>query len=551
MRLFVLLALAAFAAADTVVLRDGTILEGSVTKGETALAVGGEPAPLAEVLLWEDAALLPRNTPSFEAHARACAALADRQLLAACRQRFPELLAAGAVDEARTALERAALAGLPAKEAADFEKRLLAAEGKEGASGAAPGAEIVAGVLVQRARASLKGPEEHNYRGSELLREALRVDPKHKEALDLLAEIAPERPPFGQGKEANRDLERARRVWLDWHVDVLRGEVRTLGRRNPDMERALTVWDRKDLNGVETREEGSEIVFITPIDDRTEILGKCVRYAKITCRALGRMFATDDPKRDDNEPLRIYFYESKDEYVNYAGQPNPFLTMTAGFYTPSENVSRFFWPDRVDATSAVRDVFVHELTHHWIERRNPRWHARDLAGMEKRVKTNGYWICEGFATFIEEGRYDIDTYTWSHFNSHANSIGVVAALSKEKGKKLIDWEKVYGLTQEEFHGRGLAKQGIFATAWKKWGLNPQPFVEIRLFYEQSAATCHYLYWAEGGKYRRQLLDYVTSFYTSQAGKTGVEGAFGLPPRDLGAKVEEFSKKVVDGWRPGK
>lgn len=546
MRLFVLLCAAALASADTVVLRDGTILEGSVTKGATALAVGGEPASLTDVLLWEDDALLPRSAPSFEAHVKACATLADRQLVATCRQRFPGLLGAGAVDAARTTLERAALAGLPAKEAADFENRLLGAERKEGASGAAPGPEVLAGILLERARASLKAPEEHHFRGSQLLREALRVDPKHKEALDLLAEIAPARPPFGQIKD---DPERARRIWLDWEVDVLRGEVRTLGRRNPDMERALAVWRRQDLNGVETREEGAEIVFITPIDDRTEILGKCVRYAKITCRALAKMFATDDPKRDDNEPLRIYFYESKDEYVNHAGRPNPFLTMTAGFYTPSENVSRFFWPDRVDATSAVRDVFVHELTHHWIERRNPRWHARDLAKMEDRVKTKGYWICEGFATFIQEGRYDIDTYAWSHYDSHANSIGVVAALSKEK--KLIDWEKAYALTQEEFHGKGLAKQGTFATARKKWGLTAQPFVEIRLFYEQSAATCHYLYWAEGGKYRAQLLDYVTAFYTSQEGKTAVQAAFGLAPKELGARVEEFSRKVVDGWRPGK
>ncbi len=540
-----LLLAAALAAADTVVLSDGTILEGSVTKGETALAVGGEAVPLADVLLWEDEALLARDAPAFEAHAKACAALADRKLLAEARRRFPELLAAGAVDAARLTLERAALAGLPRKEAADAEKRLLAAKGKEGASGAAPGSEFLAGILVERARAALKASEEHHYRGSQLLREALIADPKQPEALGLLKEIAPAKPPFGQVKD---DPDRARRIWLDWHVDVLRGEVRALTRRAPDLEHAMAVW-RKDLNGVETREEGAEIVFITPIDDRTPMLGDCVRYAKITCRALAKMFATDDPKRDDTEPMRIYFYDSRDEYVSYAGRPNPFLTMTAGFYTSGENVSRFFWPDKVDAGRAVRDVFIHELTHHWIERRNPRWHARHLAKTEDRVKGSGYWICEGFATFVEEGRYDIDAYTWSHFNGHAQSIGVVAALAKVK--KLIDWAKVYTLSQADFFGPGLAKEGIFATARRKWGVVPQPLVEIRLFYEQSAATCHYLYWAEGGKYRQRLLDYVTAYYTTQAGKTGIEAAFGMTPAELGDRVEEFAGRVVDGWRPPK
>jgi hypothetical protein len=316
------------------------------------------------------------------------------------------------------------------------------------------------------------------------------------------------------------------------------------------MERARA-WGRTDLNGVETREEGAEIVFITPLNDRTEILGKCVRYAKITCRALAQMFATENPRRDDNEPLVIYFYETRDEYVNYAGAPNPFLAMTAGFYTPGENISRFFWPDRVNATVAVRDTFVHELTHHWIERRNPRWHARDLAGMDERVQVPGYWIGEGFATFIEEGRYDIDTYEWSHFNPRANSIGVVAALSQAKEKKLIDWDKVYTLSQSEFHGEGLDKKGAFATAAKKWGLVPQPYVEIRLFYEQSAATCHCLYWADGGKYRAKLLDYVTAHYTDHRDKMPIATAFGMSGTELGAMVEEFSKKVVEGWRPAK
>jgi hypothetical protein len=273
-----------------------------------------------------------------------------------------------------------------------------------------------------------------------------------------------------------------------------------------------------------------------------------VRYAKITSRVLAKIFATDNPRRDDNEPLVIYFYESRDEYVKSFGG-NPIARMTLGVYSRADNISRFFWPETPDATREVRRIFVHELTHHWIERRNPRWHARDLAGMDERVQVPGYWIGEGFATFIEEGRYDIDTYEWSHFNPRANSIGVVAALSQAKEKKLIDWDKVYTLSQSAFHGEGLEKKGIFATAAKKWGLVPQPFVEIRLFYEQSAATCHYLYWTEGGKYRAALLDYVTSFYTSKREKTGTEAAFGLSPKQLGAKVEEFARKVVDGWRP--
>lgn len=549
-RVLFLLLPAALAAADTVVLRDRTILEGSVTKGDKALAVAGRSVPLEEVLLWEDDKGLALLAPSFDAQLDACRALAVRDRLAECRKRFPEAVQAGAVDAAREMIELAAISGLPGKEAATWEAQLLKAERKEGAPGAAPevGA-VLADVLCRRAKAELDAGEEHQYNAWQLLRGALRMDDKHKGSLDLLAEIAPETFPIGQSKEKPLDAATRRQLWLDWQVDVLRGEVRPLGRRAPDMERARSIW-RKDLNGVETREEGAEIVFITPIDDRTEILGKCVRYAKITCRALAKMFAIEKPRRDDNEPLVIYFFESRDEYLK-ENPGNPILAMTLGFYAASDNVSRFFWPESPDATREVRRVFVHELTHHWIERRNPRWNARDFVEGKERWEIPGYWVVEGFATFIEEGRYDIDNYTWSHFSPHASSLGVVAALSREKEKKLIDWEKLFRLTQPEAQGKELKKEGVAATAKKKWGITPQPFGEMRLFYEQSAATCHYLYWGEGGKYRQQLLDYVTAHYTGNAKGTGIEAAFGMKPNELGAKVEDFARKVADGWRPAK
>lgn len=541
----------AFAAGDTVVLRDRTILEGAVSKADTSVSVAGRSVPLDEVLLWEDDKGLARFAPSFDAQLDACRALAVRERLALCRKQFPEAVAQGAVDAAREALELAALSGLPANEAAEWDKQILAATRKEGVQGAAPDAgRVLSDLLCARAKAHLGAGEEEAYRGRQLLRAALRMNEANETALGVLTEIAPEFPPFGQPADGRPDPVKGRRFWLDWDVDVLRGEVRPLGRRAPDMQRARTVW-RKDLNGVETREEGAEIVFLTPIDDRTEILGKCVRYAKITSRALARIFATENPRRDDNEPLVIYFFETRDEYVESLGG-NPMARMSLGVYSRNDNVSRFFWPETPDATREVRRVFVHELTHHWIERRNPRWHASDFSAEASRHEVPGYWVVEGFATFIEEGSYDIETYKWSHFAPHANSLCVIAALSQEKEKPLIDWDTLFGLSQAKAQGEWVQKPGVVATAKKAWGITPQPFAVGRLFYEQSAAACHYLYWAEGGKYRQKLIDFMTAHYTAQRDGTAIDKAFGLSPKELGARIEDFARKVVDGtWRPAK
>jgi len=532
-------------AADVVVLRDRTILEGTATKGESALAVDGRSVPLADVLLWETGKGETRYAPTLDGQLKAYRELADRLLLTACTTALPEAIRTGAQGSAQEILEQAERAGLAADEAERWAREIGKMSAKPGAKVKVPGENLLTDLIAARAQITLDAGQE--LRGRELLRAALRRDPKHEGARDILDEIAPAYWKIGQEREGESEDELWRqRVWLDWQIEILPGGVRALGRLAPDMQRARMTW-RKDLNGIETREEGSEIVFATPLNDAS-IVGPCVRYAKLTCRALGRMFHTDDPKREDNIPLVIYFYEDKAEYVRggRGGTPNPFLAMTAGYYAPGENISRFFWPAKhPEPQRSIRDTFVHELTHHWIERRNPRWHARDLT--ENRVTVPGYWVVEGIATFVEEGRYDIETYKWTHFNPKANSLDIVADLSRQK--KLIAWDKEYTLTQEEFHGDGVDKKGLFATARKKWTLRPQPLNEIRLFYEQAASTCHFLYWGENGKYRQRFLDYVTHFYTGQKEWTDVKKAFGLTPGELGGKVEEFAKAVMDGWRP--
>ena len=515
--------------ADTVVLRDRTVLTGEVTRTDGALAVQDRTFPIDEVMLWEDdQGVIRLDTPLAE-QLEAYRILADRAGLETCRERLAQAVEAGAGKAAARLLARAEHLGLDPKQAEVWEAKLEGLEG--GGEFAVPGNEVRAALLVARARAN--GASDWNERGLALLRAAFRVDEENAEAKKLLEAVAPSRWTIGDA-----------RVWLDWSVDVLPGGVRVLKRRHPDMERARVTWER-DIHGVET----DEIVFITKME-RSAPVAMCLKYSQLTCKALDEMFRTDDPQRSESLPLVIYFYGSKEEYVENMSGGSPeaakFLGLTLGFYTPGENISRFFWPQLPDPEGSVRDTFVHELTHHWIQRRNPRWHARDTDVSGGSVQVPGYWIVEGFAVFIQEGRYDIRSGAWSHFNPHARSIDVTAALAEKGG--LIAWDKVFPLTQEEFHTQ-LDKEKAHAHFKTKWAIMQQGIMEIRLFYEQSGAACHFLYWGEKGRYREQLLDYVTSFYTSSADKTSTETAFGLTPKELGAKVESWCKEVMAGWRP--
>ncbi|MDH3590467.1 MAG: hypothetical protein OER88_01215 [Planctomycetota bacterium] len=531
-RLCWVLVLSAWAHADTVVLRDRTVLEGAVAKSEKALTVAGKTVPLADVLAWEDGDTVAQYAASFRDHYDACLILADRERLRICLERLPKATNKAAAWEL---LATAAECGLDPKAEKAWQKK-IAQLGTGAGTAAAPGAEVLANIFTTRAVAASDADQE--MRARRLLRAALDTGVENEDATDLLDDMAPDSWRVGNPYQP--------RIWLDWHIDVIQPGMRAVGRNQPDVQRARGMWlsperKRQKLWGAQTQ----EITFVTKLSN-SSIVSMCTKYAWLTCRSLDEMFRTDTPKRDDNLPLVIYFFENRAEYLRVNSGRGPMLAMSAGFYSSNDMTSRFFWVD--GRVRSVRNTFVHELTHHWVDRRNPRLDPKDLAGGGERFMMPGFWIVEGFATFIEEGSYDIRAAKWSHFNAAANSIDIVSDLARQ-GKN-IDWTKLYTLTQQDFNNpEKLEPKKLHARAIKKWSMRPQPLNEVRLFYEQSAATSHFLYWADEGKYRQQLLDYVTHYYTGETDKVSIEAGFGMKPAELGQRVEAFCKRVRNGWKP--
>ena len=536
-----LLAFAHAAAADTVVLRDRTVLEGSVSKSGSTLKVGGKSIPLDDVLLWEDGDGLAQFTASTADHIDGCAVLADRESLKRCTAAFAKATAAGNGALAWELLARASECGLdPAA-----EKKWTAQAAKAGAPGdtgdaKVPGVDVFCEILTARALSAYDDDQEK--RTWELLRAALSTGVENEETIELLEEIAPKHWRVGDPYE--------RRIWLDWHCDVIQDGMRAVGRNQPDIQRARQLWrdeNRKQVKlwGAQTQ----EITFITRMSD-SDIVSDYTKYARLTCKSLDVMFKTDTPQRDDNDPLVIWFFESRGEYlrVNTGASDggNSLLAKSAGFYSSNTVTSNFFWiPGQ---PRSVRNTFVHELTHHWVDRRNPRANPRDLAVGGERAVVPGFWIVEGFATFIEEGHYDIRSGEWTHFNPKAAAIDIIADLSKQG--KVMDWKKMFTLSQIDWRNPQKVEQTKrHAIVRKKWALRPQPTVEMRLFYDQSAATCHYLYWGDNGKYRDKLLDYVTNYYCARNDKCDIQTAFGISPEALGKAVEKWCLNVRNGWRP--
>ncbi|MFQ5845713.1 MAG: hypothetical protein ACE5JG_12075, partial [Planctomycetota bacterium] len=237
----VLLVLAAAAAADRVVLGDGTVLTGTVTRAEGAskIEVGRKRIELGRVLLWEDDEGKARYAPDLQHRLRAYRWLAGEETLRRCTELLPRAIEEAAAGPARELLERAEESGLDPDEAMRWRSRI---DRLEPAAAADPGIwrgprRALPDLLLARARAE-KGADEDS--ALRLLRAALRRDPGHAAARAWLKELAPRKWRIGDA-----------RTWLDWQIEILSKGVRFVPHRHPqsprlhpDLGRAMGTWER-------------------------------------------------------------------------------------------------------------------------------------------------------------------------------------------------------------------------------------------------------------------------------------------------------------------
>jgi hypothetical protein len=522
--LAVLLLLAAGAHADRVVERDGNILTGSAEMGEGVVRLGRKSLPLEAVCLVErdDGALV--YAADFEGRLRGYEYLAHEHLRDVYTKLTRECCQVGDFVLARRMLERAEQAGLASREAGALKQRIEKDERKRGGAGdvkserllreAAEHEAYFPRLLVQRAQCDADAGQD----GTRVLREALRLQPGLKEGEDLLRRLAPKDFPLGDA-----------RAWLDWHVDIELAGARVVTGDAPALGRARKLW-RSDLHGV----RADDILLLTPVKDPF-LVGRCLAHGRLACRVLGELFTTKTPVRTPEEPMLIFLFSGRDEYLSTTGtggrvEDPLFLEWTAGHYTPSERVSRFFWVSDPDAERRLVGTCMHELTHQWLEERNPRVTPTRAPGQP------GFWIIEGFATFMEEGIYDVRTGAYSLFNPRSHSLDV---LRSADDRCLIPWRRFYELTQGEFAqlpGDNVAEITL------RWWLQPHLISSARMFYEQAGATCQYLFHGEEGRHREKLLDYVDAYYAGRTPDLDIRKAFGMSPEELGAKVKAFARK---------
>ena len=375
----------------------------------------------------------------------------------------------------------------------------------------------------------------------------------------LLRALLLEQPDHGPAREMTRlliptDLRPARAGpdfdtldWLSFVEATQRAPIRVV--RRPDEERrsdpsqrilasAARSW-RGDLTGFESE----HLLIISPVH-RPGALARCLTMGELVCGALEQIFAQGGVEREARERLVLHLYETKQEYLEHGpgggSEGGAGLTWTAGHYDQQENVSRIFVPDRAGAFETVMETYAHELTHHWLRMQCPMFPYKPFELAD--ATQPGYWVVEGFASLVDEFRFDLERGTWHPDSPQSRRLDLVANAAEDQ---LFPWKDLYVLSHLRFTEMSFrGEPSIPSTCF----LGLRHVVSARhMFYAQAAATSRYLF--ESEQRRGRLLAYLTAFYTNDRPGLDVQRALGLDAEELGREVVGWSRRTL-GVRPG-
>ncbi len=273
-------------------------------------------------------------------------------------------------------------------------------------------------------------------------------------------------------------------------------------RRRPVIRRSK-IWTKETL-GLQT---GSLVCF--SLERTPEVVGACLRYGEGAIRALRYYFEeTEHGSTSKGEPLEMRIHGIRDTYIKEMG--NRPVEWSAGYYTSLEKVSRFFIPRSRDgkvADTSLYRVVAHELTHHFIDQRVI---VRKKELEFTKFGSNGYWIVEGVARFVEHQASDSVRTGLSFDDPTVQSLDVTTQVHKA-GKHFIPHELVE-MTQPRFSELDTKSMLTVRLRHSFRNYNVSPLV---LFYEQSAALAFFMLNRRGPEGRAAFNNYLQDYYTGR------------------------------------
>jgi len=257
---------------------------------------------------------------------------------------------------------------------------------------------------------------EQDLAASALLAEADRLDPRNANIRSAANDLIPAEFPFAR---QSKSVE----LWLKWAVELMPAGAEFISVDHPLWKRTRgTIWARNTL-GLRT----DNIILLVRSED-PEVVGSCLRNAEGTVRTLNFLLRKDQPDLERGR-LQVRVFGNRTEYLKVPNTQG-FVAMpwSAGYYSPTDRISRFYIPDLNDPIAGkgrqFQKTLVHEITHQYLSQ---RW-LPDRTVATGPLDQAGYWVVEGFARFIEDQLMELGQPTMGFNDPRGQALDYTACI---------------------------------------------------------------------------------------------------------------------------
>ena len=204
----------------------------------------------------------------------------------------------------------------------------------------------------------------------------------------LLKSWIPESFTFGEGGDGD---EARTQAWLVWAQALLPSGATFPVLDDSTQHRISVTKFAKDAIILRSRN-----VFLLSRELDPAVLGTCMEHAEAAVRALQKLLGPSPAGLRDDVPLEIRMHKTRAEYLADRIVGDTPMVWSAGCYSPTDGISRFYSTMEGDAgdplAHELHEVLAHEVTHHYVDR---RWIHES-----RKQAPSGYWMVEGFAEFV-------------------------------------------------------------------------------------------------------------------------------------------------------
>lgn len=437
----------------------------------------------------------------------------EATLIAGLVDVFDGLVAAGCVEEAAQILEECSKIGIDSAREGAMHQALA---GKR----QHPNADVrrkkwittAAECRTTAADAALRGAQwcaarELRTAATVLLGVAERAEPGRAGIEELAQGFIPEAFPW-------REEQGATRLWMSWAGEILPARAEFLTPTDSGWRNARNApWNEDGTVALRT----PNLLFFSRVKDPS-IVGACLRNGEGAVRTLRVLLGTegDDPVRGDTDRLDVRLHTDRKSYLaEELPGGGKAIEWSAGFFSPAEGVSRFYVPTGRNDLTLGRDLYrtlVHELTHHYVER---RWMPHFSAQNRGTIEQGGYWVVEGFARFVEDQSVEIGRRGVRFDDPTVPSVDCTIQLLGKKS--LMPVSELVDLTYVEFHK---LPQSTVAQVTLRSSLESYNVDGIKRFYEEAGALVYFMLNGRGDDGRYRLINYLKARYSGRVSKQG-------------------------------